>query len=157
MLFLTAVLFLQPLNIVFILNVCMFCLHMYLGTTFMPVPEEARRGIDYLEVELQTVVRCCVEADNQTWVLRRNSRCPSPLTHLSSSSLVCLIIAILTGARDICSFVLHFSDDVWVWTHTLSLHVYVFENISTHSQNQNLISLIFPSLLSYISPLYFGN
>lgn len=46
-----------------------------------------KRTSDSLELELEMFVRHQVDAGNQTGVLCNNSKCSSPLSHLSSSLL----------------------------------------------------------------------
>lgn len=50
------------------LCVCVFSLHVCMGTTCVPMPEKARRENCIPVLELQTVVRCRVGAGTKTWV-----------------------------------------------------------------------------------------
>ena len=74
---------------VLILYVWVFCLHVCLCTTCMLDTHRGQKRVsDSLQPELHMVVSCSVDAGNQTFILRKNSRGSLPLSHLSSSSVI---------------------------------------------------------------------
>lgn len=53
------------------------------------VPVKARREHWLLlELELETVLSCCVDAGNRSWVLCKSNKGSKPQNHLSSPSVI---------------------------------------------------------------------
>lgn len=65
----------------------------------IPVEAKERMVSDSLEAELQTIVSWEKDAGRETWVLRKSSKWPYLLSHLSSSYLASFsIFSLLSGS-----------------------------------------------------------
>ena len=51
------------------------CLHVYLCTMYVPVPQGGQRTLDAPGLELQMVTNCQVHVENPTQVVWRRSQC----------------------------------------------------------------------------------